>query len=310
MSLRLRALNLVLRNLVKPRLAATTDPMVARRDFAMMSLIFRRPMGVGVTVEPGAPDLHWLGPVPVPGGFVILFFHGGAYIFGSARSYRGLAARLARLTGLPVLLPDYRLAPEHKAPAAYEDARAAHAALIARGFAADRIVLGGDSAGGGMALALLADLCARDLRPAAVFALSPWTDLSLSGASLRTNAESDALLPVSQMTLAVAEVRGAVAPDDPRLSPLFARYAAPPPVLIQVGDSEILLDDSRRMAALLRAAGGRVEVDLWHDTPHVFHLFDGYLPEARQALKKVSEFVGGIARATDSSAQKPEPSGS
>lgn len=291
MSLRLRALNFVLRTVVKPHLAATSDPRIVRRNFAIASAIFRRPMGVRVKIDPGPPALHWIGDKPGGSSNVILYLHGGAYVAGSARSYRGLGARLARLTGWQVVMPDYRLAPEHPAPAAFEDALAAHAALIKRGVAPECMVIGGDSAGGGLALALLADLCARGLRPAAVFVLSPWTDLTLSGASLRDNMARDVLLPAGQMAEVVAQIRGMIAADDPRLSPLFAHFASPPPVLIQVGDSEVLHDDSVRMAAVLRAAGGAVDLDVWTDTPHVFHLFDGYLPEARRALTMVAAFV-------------------
>lgn len=221
-----------------------------------------------------------------------------AYVAGSPATH---AATLGRLSRLAVVAPDYRKAPEHPAPAAFEDAQAAHAALLAQGWAPGQIILGGDSAGGGLALALLADLCARDLRSAGLIAFSPWTDLTLSGPSLRDNAAADPLLPVSRIAEAVAMVRGALDQGDPRLSPLFARFDRPPPVLILAGSDEVLSDDSRRMAAVLQAAGGAVTLEEVPKAPHVWPIFDGWLPEARAALHEAARFARAQAGAPDTS---------
>lgn len=291
-SLRLRLLNLGLRGIAKPRLARTPGPAEARVDFHRAARwLFRAPPFLLHLSERGSPPLHWISAGPVAGSPVILYLHGGAYVTGSPWTHAGMLGRLSRLTGLAVVAPRYRLAPEHPAPAAFEDARAAHAALVARGHAPGDILLGGDSAGGGLALALLADLCARDLRPARVFALSPWTDLTLSGATLVTHARADPLLPASRLAEAVALIRGALDPDDPRLSPLFARFDRPPPVLIQAGSTEMLLDDSRRMAAHLAAAGAAVTLEVWPAAPHVWPIGDGYFPEARAALRRIGHFL-------------------
>ncbi len=295
MSLRLRAMVLGLRWVIRPLLARAINPAKARRDFAMMSRLFRAPPFLLHQVDVGAPALHWVRAGPIHPRRIILYLHGGGYIAGNPAGYRAMLGRLSRLTGLHVAAPAYRLAPEHPAPAAFEDALLAHAALRAQGYAAGEIVLGGDSAGGGLALALLAHLCAQDLHPAGLFALSPWTDLSMTGASLRDNAAADPVLPVALMPALVAMVRGDLALDDVRFSPLFAVFDAPPPVLLQVGSTEILRDDTRRIADVLRSAGGRVEVSEWQDAPHVWHLGDGYVPEARAALQQVAGFIAGLA---------------
>ncbi|WP_323040608.1 alpha/beta hydrolase fold domain-containing protein [Gemmobacter sp.] len=289
MSWRLGLLRLLLRHGAKPRLARLATPDQARQQFLRVASVLPAPPFL--LNLPGAAPLHRITAGPVEEDAVILWFHGGAYVAGAPGTHAAMLGRLSRLSRLAVIAPDYRKAPEHPAPAAYDDARAAHAALLHQGWPARRIVLGGDSAGGGLALALLADLCARGLRPACCIVFSPWTDMTLSGASLRANAAADPLLPVSRIEEARAQVIGGLAPDDPRLSPLHARYTNPPPVLIQVGGDEILLDDSRRMADRLRDAGAEVVLEEWPRAPHVWQFFDGWLPEARAALRNVARFA-------------------
>jgi len=202
-----------------------------------------------------------------------------------------MLARLARLTGCEVIAPDYRLAPEHPFPAAVRDARSAWDGLIARGYQPEDVVIGGDSAGGNLALGLLAALLSEGIRPAGLYAFSPVTDLTFSGASIRANEGSDRLLPAARRGDLVRFYLGGAAPDDPRASPLLADFAAPPPVFLQFSETEILADDSRRMAAKLRAAGAVVTLDSWPDAPHVWVLFDGFIPEAREGLKRAAAFV-------------------
>lgn len=283
-----------MRRVIRHRLLHTKTPQQARRDFERAAGLFRRPPFVLHLPDSATPARHWISVGTPHPDWVMLYFHGGAYFAGSPRTHQGLIARLSKLTGLRVLAPSYRLAPEHPAPAAFADARAAHAALLSKGYAPQHIVLGGDSAGGGLALALLADLCARDLRPAGLFALSPWTDLALTGASLTGNAAADPLLPIERVAEAVGYVRGALHATDPRLSPLYASFAAPPPVWLQVGTTEILRDDTLRMAGLLRQSGGQAHVTEWPGAPHVWQIFDGYIPEARAALAEVARFVRGL----------------
>ena len=293
MSLRLALLNAWLRRVEKPILARVPGPPEIRRRFDRTArLSFRDPPFACYL-----PDR--LGDVPAlwasvgarrPGA--ILYFHGGGYVFGSPETHKAMLARLSALTGLPACLPDYRLGPEHPFPAAVEDALAAWEGLLARGYAPDEIVLGGDSAGGGLMLALLGLLCrAGGPRPRAAFAFSPWTDLTLSGASMAENAATEALLPVER----VAETRdyymAGSDPEDPCASPLFAAFPGVPPVLIQASRSEILRDDTLRMAERLEAQGGRIELQLWENAPHVWQIFQGWLPEAEEALANVARFL-------------------
>jgi acetyl esterase/lipase len=220
---------------------------------------------------------------------IVLFLHGGAYFAGSAATHLGLAARLARLARVEVALPDYRLLQEAPFPAAFDDACAAWDHLRACGYPPEGIVLAGDSAGGGLALALLARVLAQGERPAGLVAFSPWTDLSLSGRTLGSAGE--VLLPVGRMREAAGAYLGGADPRDPRASPLFAAFPGAPPVLIQVGGGEALADDSERMAARLREAGAEVVLQVWEGCPHVWQMFDGWVPEARAALIEAAGFI-------------------
>jgi acetyl esterase/lipase len=185
-------------------------------------------------------------------------------------------------------VPDYRLLQVAPFPAAFDDALAAWDHLR-RGRAASDIVLAGDSAGGGLALAVLAHVLERGERPAGVVVFSPWTDLTLSGESLASARE--VLLPVERMAEVAGQYLAGAEAGDPRASPSFAEFREPPPLLIQVGSGEALRDDSERMAARLRAAGGAVDLRVWDDCPHVWQLFDGWVPEARAALREAAGFV-------------------
>nr|AKJ87258.1 hypothetical protein [uncultured organism] len=291
------ALNLILRLTEKPYLARVRDPEVIRASFERRARwLFRPPRSVPVRQVRLGTGSRGLEALRVgdgaDGGPVILYFHGGAYVFGSPRTHAGLAARLAQVTGLPVCLPDYRKAPEHPFPAAVEDARAAFEALVASGIPAGRIVLGGDSAGGGLALALLGDLCARgaDL-PAAAFAFSPLTDLGFSGESFRANAARDVMLPAGRdRDMAQMYLQGAD-PEQPLASPLMADFTGAGPVWLAAGDTEIMLDDTRRMAAHLRRQGVVVEEIIARDLPHVWPFFWRYLPEGAETLRALAGWI-------------------
>ena len=298
MSWQLRVFNRASRACIKPLLRCQNDVGLARRSFVVTSRIFFRAPGFTTVLPDHAMPGHWIWSGPVQPRRVMLYLHGGGYILGSASTHKALVAQLSQLTGLRAFVPDYRLAPEHPFPAAFDDALAAWCRLTALGYRPRDIVLGGDSAGGGLALALLAELCQMGTPPGAVFGFSPWTDLTLTGASLVENAATDAFFPAER----VAELRDMVTAGtdagDARLSPLFASFPGCPPVLLQYSASEILRDDSVRMAERLRSFGAHVSEQGEADAPHVWHLFDRLLPEARASLQKVAEFTAQSLRAS------------
>ena len=293
MSWQLKALRVFLRQAARRSLGRQPDSVAARRWFERGAWLNARgrPWADFTPDRLGSVPALWTAQ-PDPAEPVVLYFHGGGYVMGSARTHAALAAYLTRRTGFQTCLPEYRLAPEHPFPAAFEDAVNAWTSLIVRGHDPARIVLGGDSAGGGLALALLAHLCASGSpRPACVFAFSPFTDLTLSGGSIRSNAASEILLPVHRLEQLRARVLQGAAANDPRISPLFGTFKDAPPVLIQVARSEILLDDSRRMAAHMRGFGTDVTLQEWGNLPHVWQYFHGWLPEARKALGDCAAFI-------------------
>ena len=307
MSLRLRCLNAVLRVAVKRRLRGMTDPARARAEFETFARVLlpgprvapvakdpdtRLPVAWGTA--PRAPALRTSGSAGHllrPGQPAVLWFHGGGYIAGSSRTHRGLAGRLALASGIPVFLPAYRLGPENPVPSAQSDARVAWEALRAAGYAADAIALGGDSAGGGLAMALLAALLAEGTRPAGVVLMSPWVDLTGSGASLQQNAAADPMLPAERFGDLVGFAIGDHPPADPRVSPLFARFRGAPPVLVQHSQTEIVRDDSTRLADRLRRDGVEVQIASWPNTPHAWPIFGGWLPESREAVAQAATFL-------------------
>lgn len=296
MSLRARFVNLALRLIEKPRLANTDSPEDLRRGFERSAwLYFHGPRGS--RYEPGdlggVPALKVTGP-GAGDAQVLFYLHGGGYVMGSPATHKAMLARLSQLTGRVAWLPGYRKAPEHPFPAAVEDALAAWQALT-REVPPDRIVLGGDSAGGGLALALLGEICRKDLpRPAACFAFSPLTDMTFSGPSFTENARSEAMLPVSRARDMEEMYLAGSLSTDPRASPLYADYAGVGPVWLCAGDTEILLDDTRRMAERLRAQGVPVTEVIEHDLPHVWPMFQRLMPEAGATLAQLANWIKAL----------------
>lgn len=223
---------------------------------------------------------------------LILYLHGGGYVLGSIPTHRDLAARLSAKAAMRVLLIAYRLAPEHPFPAAVRDAAAAYRWLLDNDFDPARLVIGGESAGGGLALATLLQLRDNGMRlPAAAFALSPWIDLTLSGDSLRRNAEKDPSLTLQELAHYIDLYLGDADPRTPLASPLFADLSGLPPLFLQVGTAEILLDDALRLAEAAEAAGVTVTGDVWPEMIHGWQGFAGVMPEAEQALYRVAQFA-------------------
>lgn len=223
---------------------------------------------------------------------VILFLHGGGYVSGSPRTHRTVTAELAKITHGRVLVPHYRLAPEATYPAALEDAWGAYWWLLEQGVPASRIVVMGDSAGGGLSIALL--LALRDAGlplPAGAVGLSPWVDLAMTGATLRDNAATDYINENVLRASAHMYLDGRLPEETPLASPLYADLHGLPPLLIQAGSAEMLLDDSRRLADAAKAAGVDVTFEVWEDMIHVWHFFYRIAPGARQAMDHIAEFV-------------------
>ncbi|MGY3529227.1 alpha/beta hydrolase [Bradyrhizobium sp. USDA 4452] len=243
-------------------------------------------------VSAGGVDGEWLVPSGAPHDKAILYFHGGGFRIGSVASHRDLAARIADASGCRVLSINYRLAPEHRFPAALDDVLAAYHYLRRQGLRPADIVFAGDSAGGNLVLATM--LAARDRRlplPAAGALMSPWTDLTASGASYESRAEAD---PIHQRAMILALARNYLGKDgDPRnplASPLYADLTRLPPLLVQVGDRETVRDDSVDLAARARAAGCEVELQVWDGMIHVFQMFPE-IPHAREAIASLAAFL-------------------
>jgi epsilon-lactone hydrolase len=244
-------------------------------------------------VSAGGVDGEWISPADAPEDKAILYFHGGGFRVGSVASHRDLIAQIALTSGCRVLAINYRLAPEHRFPAALDDALAAYSWMLDRALKSGNVAFAGDSAGGNLVLAAMLVLRERRLPlPVSAVLMSPWTDLAATGVSYVSRAEAD---PIHQrpMILALAKhyLGGQGDPCDPLVSPLYADLAGLPPLLIQVGDRETALDDSVMLAEKARAAGVEVNLEVWDRMIHVFQMFGAELPEAHRAIASIAGFL-------------------
>jgi acetyl esterase/lipase len=224
---------------------------------------------------------------------VLLFFHGGGYCSGSIVSHRRMVSEAGRASGVRTLAVGYRLAPEHPFPAALDDAMTAWHFLRRQGIAAEHIVIGGDSAGGGLSLSVALQLRdAKEKLPACLWLVSPWTDLTLSGSTLASKDAVDPLIHKGYLSeLAVAYLGGTAAPENALVSALFADLTAMPPLLIQVGSSETLLDDAVRLARAAGEADVPVTLEIWPNMIHAWPLWNARLEPGRQALSHAGRFI-------------------
>jgi phosphinothricin tripeptide acetyl hydrolase len=288
-----RGIDVVRAHLAK--LPPSTSLTIAERraQYDKAERVFPTPPDVKIErVDTPERPAEWLLPPGVRGDAAVLYLHGGGYVIGSPRSHRHLAAAIARAARTPALLLDYRLAPEHPFPAALEDAVAAYEWLLARGIAPERIVVGGDSAGGGLTMATLLALRDRGLpRPAGGICISPWVDLTCSAGSYKTKAAVDPIVVHESITMMAEAYLGSGDRRTPMASPLFADLRRLPPLLIQVGSDEVLLDDALGLGARAQAAGVEVRLEEWPAMVHVWHWFLGMLDEAERAVGVVGEFV-------------------
>ncbi|MEU4824083.1 alpha/beta hydrolase [Actinomadura citrea] len=314
-SVRSRAISNALRLGVRPFLhylpGHATSIRTARSTVDAASLLLRHSSHVRVeSLNDPAPGED--GGLPVRGEWIVprdaaeenpsgavLYLHGGGYVVCSPRTHRPITSRLAVDTGLPILAPRYRLAPEHPFPAPLEDAVAAYRWLLARGVPASGIVLAGDSAGGHLSAALTGELCRQGLPgPAGLMLFSPWVDLTCE---LSMGAQSRARDPYISASSARRVARLVVGPtgfEDPRLALLTCAWNDMPPVLIQVGGAEVLRTEAEAFADALRRAGAHCDLQIWKGQMHVFQILNRVLPEASAAMRDAAHFVRTVTGGT------------
>lgn len=279
------------------------DDSFEGRRINLEEQLARLPMVEGVTAAAAAIGhipAQWLVSADIASDLVVLYFHGGGYCMGSSRTHQSLVSYLAKGLQAKALMIDYRLAPEHPFPAALEDAVTSYQWLLSQGHSPRNVAIAGDSAGGGLAVATLLRLKEKKIAlPAACICLSPWVDLSASGQSYQTKSQDDPLVQKDAiLELADAYLDGRNR-QTPLASPIFGDLSGLPPLLIQVGSAEVLLDDARRLSANAEAAGVEVVLEVWEEMIHVWQLFSAMLPEGRKALEGAVDF---IRRQTDRSA--------
>jgi monoterpene epsilon-lactone hydrolase len=243
-------------------------------------------------VDAGGVPAAWITtPEPVRGR-LIYYLHGGGFAVGSINTHGEMASRLARSARARVLLIEYRLAPENPFPAALEDSVKAYRWLLSTGVDPARLVIGGESAGGGLTMATLVALRdAGDPLPAAGIAISPWVDMECCGESMVTRAKADPLIQRDVLVTMARNYLGDADPRTPLASPIYADLTGLPPLLIQVGTAEVLYNDATRLAEKAKAAGVKVVFESWEDMIHTWHSYAEMLPEGQQAIDRIGEFV-------------------
>jgi epsilon-lactone hydrolase len=264
-----------------------------RAGFEQMTSMF--PVDADIkreVVSAGGVKAEWVSAPDADAGRAVLYLHGGGYVIGSINTHRSLAARLSRASKARVLVIDYRLAPEHPHPTAVDDSVAAYRWMLTQGLKPARIAVAGDSAGGGLTVATLVAI--RDAKlplPAAGACLSPWVDLEGIGESMTTKAGVDPIVQKAGLLQMAAAYLGGKDARTPLAAPLYADLSGLPPLLIQVGTAETLLDDASRLAERARKAGVMVSYEPWESMIHVWHLFAPVLDEGQQAIDRIGEFV-------------------
>lgn len=274
---------------------AAPPPSLADRRAAMDAFGEIGSLPTGCYHEPtriGGVKCERIVPQGAAPGRTILYLHGGGYTAGSPRSHRPLVARLGEAAQAVAVAADYRLGPEHRFPAAVEDATAVYRALLDLGVAPGQLVVAGDSAGGGLSLALALSLKVEGLpQPAAYFVMSPWADLTQSGASYRTKADTDPMITKAGLDQMAQAYLGGLDPRDPLASPVLGDFEGVSPVLIQTGSEETLLSDSLALADVLAHARVEVALEIWPEMIHVFQAWGGQLQAARRAIRIAGAWI-------------------
>lgn len=300
MSLIQRVLNFYLIRIEKPRLHRTKTPAEVRGNFARSAkYLFHAPRGTrsGKATLAGGAEVLNVRPKHRTSDLVIFYIHGGGFVFGSPETHSAMLGQLAARLGARVVMPRYRLAPEHTFPAAHDDVEKAYLALVASGVAASDIVIGGDSAGGGLTFGLLSRILAKGLPlPRGAFGFSPFVDFALQGASLTENADREVVLSSDRAAEMVNMYLGNADRADPRLNTLQTSFKGAPPVWLCVGDTEILRDDARSLYQHLLDCAVPVAFHEGHDLPHVWPIFHNLLPEARQTLDILADWIKALPR--------------
>jgi epsilon-lactone hydrolase len=294
-SLRARAVNRFLRVFTRSQWRPGLDVVEVRRHAARMDarLGRRLPPVPAEHVTVAGVSATWLGAPELASRGTLLYLHGGAWCLHLPSIYRRLASALSELTGMRVLLVDYRLAPEHPFPAAIDDSFAVYGALVDQGVTERPFALAGDSAGGNLALVTL--MRARDALlplPDCAALLSPATDLTASGPSMRYNADADPMFSPAAIDLVPDQYCPGQDRGNPLLSPLFGNWNGLPPLLFHAGSTEMLLDDSVRAHDRALQAGVDASIEVWPGLPHVFHVFR-WMPESRAGMRSVADFIVG-----------------
>ncbi|MDB5375188.1 MAG: Alpha/beta hydrolase fold-3 domain protein [Belnapia sp.] len=281
---------------IRALLAARPRPTeLAERRRRLDALGTQHALPADVRIEPvsanGVPA-EWNGTPGADASRVLLFLHGGGYVAGSLRSHRSMVAEAGRAAGVRCLALDYRLAPEHPFPAAVEDAVSGYRYLLDQGFTPPRIAIGGDSAGGGLAAATLVALREQGLpMPACGWLVSPWMDLESTGESMASKAAADPMVQKPYLLEIAALYLGGTGPRTPLASPLHAALHGLPPLLVQVGAAETLLDDAVMFARRAGAEDVAVTLEIWPEMIHVWHLFHPQVEAGRKALAAAGDFL-------------------
>ena len=292
-SLRSKMLRFAIKHIAARNLSAQISPQAQRARLEKASLPFwhsfkfarRKVSASGVPAE-------WVVAENAEDNKALLYLHGGAYTFGSPKTHGDLVSRISHFCAMEVLIINYRLAPEHPFPAALEDATDAYQWLLKQGYLPENIIIAGDSAGGGLTVATLINLREKGVTlPAAGVCLSPWTDLCCEGDSQRTHEQLDPFLSSQWLRDMAEHYIQSNDPRNPLISPLYGNLKGLPPLLIQVGSDEVLLDDSVRLERQALNDGVDVTLNVYQDMWHVWQIFAAIMPEAKEALIEIADFT-------------------